>query len=138
MNRLWQRLLEYLWPSRIDPAVTHARRMMILQMVIAFAIMVAAGPEIIAAMELTTLLELMGASLFLTAYAAGARLVAISILRAVQGLVLPSAHVSVIRSHAPAGVKALALVLVLVNVVGCLAGAVVLGAYGRHIFELAA
>lgn len=137
MSHLWQRLLEYLWPSRIDPAVSHARRMMFLQMVIAFAIMVAAGPEIVAAMEMTTLLEMLGASLFLTAYGAGAKLAAIALWRGVYSIAIPTAQMSVMRSDAPTGLKALIVVYVAASATGCLMAAFVVCSYGQHLLDLA-
>jgi hypothetical protein len=107
--------------------------MVLLQAVLAFAIAVAWGPEIFAAMEMTALLEMLGASLFLTAYAAGAKLKAIELGRALHDIVLPTAHVALIRSNAPASSKALASLSIVANAACCLGAVVVVGAYGQHL-----
>jgi hypothetical protein len=111
--------------------------MALLQAAIALAIALAWGPEIFAAMEMTALLEILGASLFLTAYAAGAKLTAIELCRALQSIVLPAAQTDVISSNAPTSSKALASVSVVANAAWCLAVVVVVGAYGQHLVELA-
>ena len=77
MQNPWQALLEDLWPSRSVPSELLWRRKALLHTAIALVIALAAGPEIIAAIEMTTLLELLGASLFLAAFRAGATLVAV-------------------------------------------------------------
>jgi hypothetical protein len=110
--------------------------MAILQAVIALAIGMAAGPEIILAMEMTTLLEMLGASLFLTAYAAAVKLKAIELYRALHGVVLPVAQVAVMRSSAPVFWKAAALMFVVANVLWCLMYVLVVGAYGHHLLNL--
>ena len=121
MRHPWQALLELIWPSRYDPIASHERRIALLQAGIAMAIVLAAGPEIFAAMEMTALLELLGAILFLTAMAAGAKLVALSIWSAITNIVLPAPQVAVVRSDAPAPVKALASAYVVAHAAWCLA-----------------
>lgn len=76
MRHQWLAFLEFLWPSRFDPTASRERRTAQLQACIAIAIALAAGPEVFAAMEMTVLLEMLGATLFLTAFAAGAKLMA--------------------------------------------------------------
>lgn len=137
MNQQWQLPIERLWPSRSDPRISQALRMVLLQAVIALAIALAAGPEVFAAMEMTTLLEMLGASLFLTAYAAGVKLKAIQAYHVLHSIVLPGAQVAVIRSNAPASWKALAFISVLTHAAWCLSAIMVAGAYGHHLLELA-
>ena len=137
MKYQWQALLERLWPSSGGPFVSHARRMAILQAAIALAIAVAWGPEIIAAMEMTTLLEMLGATLFLTAYAAGFELKAMELCRALRNIVVPVTHVAVIRSNAPASWKALTVISLAASATWCLGAFVVLTAYGQHLLRLA-
>ena len=112
MNHQWQALLELLWPSRYDPVASRRRRIALLQAGIAVAIALAAGPEIYAAMEMTALLEVLGAILFLTAFAAGARLLAMRIRGALCRVLLPAPQVFFLRSNASTPAKALALIYV--------------------------
>lgn len=109
------------------------RRLALLHLVILVAIPLAAGPEIILAMEMTTLLEMLGASLFLTAYLAGAKLSAITIARSVWEFVLPTPHVSVIRADASWRDKTPALICVGVNGAWLLLAIAVGGAWVRHV-----
>lgn len=104
-----------------------------LQVFIGLAIAVAYGPEIFAAMEMTVILELLGASLFLTAFAAGARLMLIDVSRKLYDLVIPAAQMAVIRSDAPAGQKVLACVYVAGQVVWCVLFVVILFCYCQHV-----
>jgi len=109
MNHPWQAFLEFLWPSRYDPVASRLRRIALLQAGIAVAIALAAGPEIYAAMEMTALLEVLGAILFLTAFAAAAWLLALRIRAAVCRVLLPAPQVFVLQSDASTTAKALAL-----------------------------
>ena len=129
-------LLERLWPSRSGQA-DQGFRMGLLQVALAVLITLAAGPEIVAAMEMTALLELLGASLFLTAYAAGARLLAVSLGRALFDIAFPAMQVVILRSDASPGVKAAAASCVLFQVTWCLLAAVIAGVYGHHLWSLA-
>jgi hypothetical protein len=121
MRHQWQALLELVWPSRYDPIASHERRMAFLQAGIAMAIALAAGPEIFAAMEMTALLELLGAILFLTAMAAGAKLVALSIRSAICNIAFPVPPAAVVRSDASISAKALALIYLTTHATWCLA-----------------
>ena len=101
--------------------------MALLQVGIAWAIAMAAGPEIFAAMEMTDLLEVLGASLFLTAFATGAKLSALALWRAACNIALPAAQVYVIRSDPSVPAKARALIFCAVNAGWWLCGILVLG-----------
>jgi hypothetical protein len=121
MLHQWQAFLELIWPSRYDPIASHERRIALLQAGIAIAIALAAGPEIFAAMEMTALLELLGAILFLTAMAAGAKLVALSIWSAICNIAFPVPPAAVVRPGASIPAKALALISVTAHATWCLA-----------------
>jgi hypothetical protein len=110
--------------------------MAVLQACIAIAITLAAGPEIFAAMEMTALLEVLGASLFLTAFGAGAKLTALSVYRAARNIALPAAEVFVLRSDATVPAKARALISWVVNATWWLGGILVLGVSVRSIIEV--
>ena len=132
----WQAFLELLWPSRFDPTASQSRRIALLQAGIAIAIALTAGPEIFAAMEMTALLELLGAILFLTAFAAGAKLLASSIWSAIYRIAFPAPQVAVVRSDASMPAKALALIYVTGHAAWCLALVFILGAWMRCVFQL--
>jgi hypothetical protein len=137
MQGQWQTLLEDLWPSRSVPRDLLWRREALLFIAIALAISLTAGPEIIAAMEMTTLLELLGASLFMTAFAAGARLLLMRVWTAIGRVVVPAPQLVVVRSAASAPVKAAALIYVAAHATWCLAFVFIVGAWGNYIFRLA-
>jgi hypothetical protein len=105
---------------------------------IALAIALAAGPEVILAMEMTTLLEMLGASLFLTAYATGAKLTAITLGRSVCGIMFPAAQVSALRAESSWREKAPILVHVAMNAAWLLLFAVLAGAWLHHVIPLVA
>ena len=134
----WQFLLERIWPSRSGPPSSEGRRMALLQVLIALGIGVAAGPEIFLAMEMTTLLELLGASLFLTAFAAGGKLWAMKLCRALYNFALPEQQMIVMHSNAPAPFKAVALLFAVAHAAHWLALALVVGAFGHHVVQLVA
>ena len=121
MKHPWQDFLELVWPSRYDPIASRERRIALLQAAIAIAIPLAAGPEIFLAMEMTALLEVLGAILFLAAFAAGAKLLALSIWQAICRLLLPAPQMAVLRSDASPPAKALALIYVTAHAAWCLA-----------------
>jgi hypothetical protein len=59
---------------------------------LAVAIVVTAGPEVFAAVELTTLLDLLGVALFLIAFSVGARLLFVRAGSFIRGLLLPHGY----------------------------------------------
>jgi hypothetical protein len=60
-------------------------------------IFLAAGPEIAAAIELTALVDILGAALFLTAFVSGFKLLLIDAARFVQRILLPVVPLAAIR-----------------------------------------
>jgi len=121
MRYHWQALLELIWPSRYNPIASHERRMALLQAIIAVAIALAAGPEIFAAMEMTALLEVLGAVLFLAAMSAGAKLVALRVWRAFHSSIFPLPPAAVMRSCASMPAKTVALIGLTAHALWCLA-----------------
>jgi hypothetical protein len=111
------------------------RRQAVLHILIAMAIAMAAGPEIMAAMEMTTLLELLGASLFLTAFATGAKLAVSRFLERLLPVVLPARQWLVLRSDASAPVRVSALLYVAAHAAWCFAFVFILGAWGHFAFK---
>ena len=137
MQNPWQALLEDLWPSRGVPPDLLWRRKALLHMAIAMAIALAAGPEIIAAMEMTTLLELLGASLFLTAFRAGAVLVLLRLWDAFCRVALPAAQLVVLRSDARLPAKAATLTYVSAHAAWCLTFAFIVVAWASYVLQIA-
>jgi hypothetical protein len=137
MQSQWQTLLEDLWPSRSVPRDLLWRREALLFIAIALAISLAAGPEILAAMELTTLLELLGATLFMTAFAAGAKLALMGLWNAIGRLVLPAPQLVIFRSGASVPARAAALIYVTAHATWCLAFVHIIGAWGHYMIRLA-
>jgi len=121
MRHQWQAFLELVWPSRYDPIAGHERRIALLQAVLAMAIALAAGPEIFVAMEMTAVMELLGAILFLTAMSAGAKLVVLSLWSAIRNIAFPIPLPVVVRSDASIPAKALALIYVTGHATWCVA-----------------
>jgi hypothetical protein len=121
MRQQWQAFLELIWSSRYDPIASHERRIAVLQAVLAIAIALAAGPEVFAAMEMTALVELLGAVLFLTAMSAGARLVALSIWSSIRTIAFPIPLPVVVRADASILAKALASIYVAGHATWCVA-----------------
>jgi hypothetical protein len=121
MQQLWQTFLELVWPSRYDPIARHQRRIAVLQAVLAIAIALAAGPDIFVAMEMTAVMELLGALLFLTAMAAGARLVLLSIWSAIRSIAFPIPLPFVVRADTSMLAKALASIYVAGHATWCVA-----------------
>ena len=112
MRNQWQDFLELIWSSRYDTTTSRTHRIALLEVFLAVAIAVAAGPEIFAAMEMTALMELLGGVLFLTAMGAGARLVVLNIWNAVYRLTFPVPLAAIARPSAAMPLKALASVYV--------------------------
>jgi hypothetical protein len=95
MRDLWKSLLACLPPQwRLTP--DPKRRAAFLKVIIVAAIMLSAGPEMVAAMELRILLEILGVTLFTTAFIAGARLVLLILGENLRSLWLPVAPVALV------------------------------------------
>jgi hypothetical protein len=95
MRTLWESLLACLPPAwRVSP--DPARRETLLKFIIVVAIFMFAGSELIAALELQIFLEMLGATLFLTAFIAGARLAVWSLGDSLRRFALPLAPVALI------------------------------------------
>lgn len=96
------------------------RRELVLKVILVMAICVMAGPEIIPAIEFTTLLELLGATLFLAAFSTAARMAVQDTARFLADVLLPPLLVTVYRqSTQPLEKGNIACYLVL-HVVYCL------------------
>jgi hypothetical protein len=70
-------LIKTLWPGR---AVRYVSTDDYLKPLVILMIALVAGPDIVAAVELTTLLELLGAAMFLLSFAVGFKLFGFAVL----------------------------------------------------------
>ena len=70
------------------------------KVVILLTIFSLAGPEVIAAIELQVLLELMGATLFMTAFAAGAKLLLLDLAAQARRILLLALRLFSVRNDA--------------------------------------
>jgi hypothetical protein len=137
MQDSWKAFLEALWSSRSVPPHPMWRRKALLHVAIAMAIALAAGPEIVAAMEMTALLELLGASLFLTAFRAGAVLALLRLWEVFCRVVLPAPQLVILRSDARVPAKAMALTYVSAHAAWCLAFAFIVVEWWNHVLQVA-
>jgi hypothetical protein len=85
-------------------------------------------------MEMTALLEILGAGLFITAFVAGLKLKAMEVCRTLQSTVSPLGQLALLRSSAGVSLKAAAAASVLLNVAWCMGAVVVLAAFGHHVY----
>src|SRR5438046_9218760 len=73
------------------------------------------GPEVFAVIELTTLLELLGATLFLFAFGTSFKLLALSMVGGLRKALLPSECTALISMRAWPSAVALGFCLILLN-----------------------
>jgi hypothetical protein len=114
--RHWIRiLLDRFRPSGSGPAKDSESRAAHYRFAVVLLIVLAIGPELVVLMDLaalTSLYEILGGALFVTAYASGAKLLAIEILRAVREMLLPFAPLLLMRSALPRLEKVRALMYI--------------------------
>jgi hypothetical protein len=111
MRSQWQEVLELIWSSRYDPVARH-NRIALLEVFLALAIALAAGPEIVAALEMTALMELLGGVLFLTAMRAGAGLVVLSVWNSIYKRLFPVPLVVIVQPNASMPLRAMASIYI--------------------------
>jgi hypothetical protein len=73
------------------------------------------GPEVFAVIELTTLLELLGATLFLFAFATSFKVLALSVLGLLRRALLPSEYIAMLSMREWPSVVAVGLGLIVIN-----------------------
>ena len=110
MRTTRQMLADLLWPIR--PKGHGHDSNAHLRPLIALAIVLYCGPEVFAAADLILLLDLLGVTLFLTAFHAGFRAMMYAALARVRQIFFPVEWAVLIRSRNPASVVTHGLVLV--------------------------
>jgi hypothetical protein len=114
--RYWfRKLLDRFLPSGSGPAKDGESRAVYYRFAVVLLIVLAIGPELVVLMDLaalTSLYEILGGALFVTAYASGAKLLAIELFRVVRKMLLPFAPLLLMRSALPRLEKVRALMYV--------------------------
>lgn len=103
MGGLLKLIAQTVWPARANSA--GAPREAYLKFLVIVMIALTAGPDAFAVMELTTLLELLGAALFLLTVGVGLQALGLSsALHTLRKFLLPTEYVALIRSEKPSAV----------------------------------
>ncbi len=110
MRNILQVLAALLWPVR--PQGSGQDPKAIWRPLIVLAIVLYCGPEVFAAADLILLLDILGVTLFLTAFNAGFRTMLLTALARVQSILFPADWAGLIRSRNPPTVVTHGLVLV--------------------------
>jgi hypothetical protein len=97
MRAILKLMVESLWPSPSSEPASRTSREVGLRLVIILMIALLAGPDVFAAMELTTLLELLGATLFLLTFAVGFRVLGRAAFDSLREFLLPAEYVSLVK-----------------------------------------
>jgi hypothetical protein len=88
-------LIEVLWPGRTSSR--HVSADDYLKVAVILMIALVAGPDIVAAIELTTLLELLGAAMFLLSFAIGFKLFGVAVLDKLRQVLLPTEYLALAK-----------------------------------------
>jgi hypothetical protein len=92
-----QRLRDALWPVGAEAGAKDE----IARLVVLGLIALIMGPDLLAAIEMRMLLEILGTTLFLLAFGAGARLLVLLLWRQVRAAVLPPEFLALVRGRNP-------------------------------------
>lgn len=90
-------LIKILWPNRTVVAGRHLSADDYLKPAVILLIALVAGPDILAAIELTTLLELLGAAMFLLSFAIGLKLYGFVALEKLRRFLLPAPYAALAK-----------------------------------------
>ena len=113
MRELLQTLREVAWPSKSAPHGPLSNWDVYLRPLLVLTIVLLAGPDIVALVEVSTLLDLLGATLFLTAMLVWHKLVLASVLDTLRRLFVPTEYAVLLQMRAqPLTVVAGALLIV--------------------------
>jgi hypothetical protein len=96
---LLQAMAESLRRVRSNPPGSSASTEAYLKPLVILMIGLLAGPDIFVAVELTTILELLGATLFLLTFAVGFRMLGVAALEWLRKFLLPVEYVALIKMH---------------------------------------
>jgi hypothetical protein len=103
MRNFMQLLAESLWPTRPKSPANGFSWYAFLRPFIILVIVLLVGPDLFAYVELSTLLELLGSTLFLVAFAVGYRMLGVAVLKWLHRLLVPAECSVLIGSRRPFG-----------------------------------
>ena len=106
MRNFLQSLTEALWPARGWPQRAQTSPDVYLRPVVLLIIGLLLWPEAFAVVEMTTLLDVLGATLFLLAFSSAFRLFGISVLGRLHEAFVPSQYSALLKMRAPSAVAA--------------------------------
>lgn len=111
MQSLLKAIADCLWPERSIPRTGMQRLDVYLKPFVVLMIVLLVGPEVVAVVELTTLLDLLGATMFLFAFAVAYKMLGVTLLKRIAEVLVPGESVALIKARAPsAALLGLALV----------------------------
>ncbi|HYJ39621.1 MAG TPA: hypothetical protein VEW08_02455 [Steroidobacteraceae bacterium] len=116
MRSLLQLLAICLCPERTKAPAQGLDPHAYLRPLIVLVIVVLCGPEVFAAADLVALLDLLGAGLFLTAFAAGFQALGVLALTRMQQILFPAEWTVFLKAHRHPSIMAHGLMLIGVNV----------------------
>ena len=114
MRTLLLLVAELLWPVRAIPRHGHVSRDVYLRPLVLLIIVLLVGPELFAVAELTTLLDLLGATMFLFAFAVAYKMLGIALLKWLIKVLVPGECATLMKTRAPTAVG-LSLALIAKN-----------------------
>jgi hypothetical protein len=106
-----------------------------IRLLLLFAIFASAGPEIFAALEMATLLELLGTALFVTAFGSALRMLARDVGRWLLEFFVPPALAGVYRHGGGPWMKANVVLYLSARAAHCVLLAVAIGMFGLHLWR---
>jgi hypothetical protein len=115
-------LAQSLWPIHANARAGRVSAEVYLKPLVVVAIVLLVGPDLFAFVELTTLLELYGATLFLLVFFVGVEHVGITALKLLRGFIVPDECATLLRARAPSAVGLGVALLARNSLVLCLLG----------------
>ncbi|HEY4211791.1 MAG TPA: hypothetical protein VGM84_09950 [Steroidobacteraceae bacterium] len=97
MRTLLTFIVQWLWPARPAAPRGGPSADRYLKVLIVLLIALACGPDLYVAMEFTTLLEVLGATLFLLSFAVGFQVLGLAAWDCLRRLLLPVEHVALVQ-----------------------------------------
>jgi hypothetical protein len=104
MGTLLNAIADLLWPAHSISRTGQQKLDAYLKPLVLLMIVLLVGPELVAVVELTTLLELLGATMFLFAFAVAYKMLGVMLLKAFVEVLVPGECVTLIRARAPSAV----------------------------------
>ena len=106
--------MSFLWPARAIPHPRRVSRDVYLRPLVLLMIVLLVGPELFALVELTTLLDLLGATMFLFAFAVAYKMLGIALMKRLIRVLVPSECAMLMKTRTLSAIG-LGLALVAVN-----------------------